>query len=54
MRQRESIDDLPRITGAAIEPFFGREKDPNEAKWAKINNRDGKEEAKAALRRLFG
>jgi inorganic pyrophosphatase len=49
----ESIEDWPRITPAAIEAFFGRDKDPNEAKPAKINNRGGKEEAEAVLRRLF-
>lgn len=45
----ESIDDLPRITLAAIEHFFERYKDLEADKWVKIGGWVGKAEAEAAI-----
>jgi len=45
----ESIDDLPRITLAAIEHFFERYKDLELDKWVKIGGWVGKDEAEAAI-----
>ena len=43
------IDDLPRITRAAIEHFFERYKDLEEGKWVKLGGWAGKEEAEAFI-----
>jgi inorganic pyrophosphatase len=45
----DSIDDLPRITLAAIEHFFERYKDLEEGKWVKVGGWAGKQEAEAAI-----
>ena len=44
-----SIDDLPRITRAAIEHFFERYKDLEEGKWVKLQGWAGKPEAEAFI-----
>ena len=44
-----SIDDLPRITRAAIEHFFERYKDLEEGKWVKLQGWAGKAEAEAFI-----
>jgi len=41
----ETIDDLPRITRAAIEHFFERYKDLEEGKWVKLEGWASKAEA---------
>lgn len=49
----ETIDDLPRITRAAIEHFFGRYKDLEDEKWVKLLGWAGKAEAEAAISRAI-
>ncbi|HEY6432307.1 MAG TPA: inorganic diphosphatase [Acetobacteraceae bacterium] len=45
----ETIDDLPRITRAAIEHFFRTYKDLEEEKWAKVIGWAGKPEAERCI-----
>jgi inorganic pyrophosphatase len=45
----EVLDDLPRITRAAIEHFFRRYKELEQDKWVKILGWGGKEEAEATI-----
>ncbi len=45
----ETIDDLPRITRAAIEHFFGSYKDLEEDKWVKVLGWAGKAEAETYI-----
>jgi inorganic pyrophosphatase len=45
----EALDDLPRITRAAIEHFFQRYKDLEDDKWVKILGWAGKDEAEAVI-----
>ncbi len=45
----ETIDDLPRITRAAIEHFFRTYKDLEEEKWAKVLGWAGKPEAERCI-----
>jgi inorganic pyrophosphatase len=45
----EPIDDLPRITLAAIEHFFERYKDLAPGKWVKVTGWAGRAEAEAAI-----
>ena len=49
----ESIDDLPKITLAAIEHFFERYKDLEPGKWVKISGWVGKNEAEAAIEKAI-
>jgi inorganic pyrophosphatase len=47
----ETIDDLPRITRAAIEHFFNRYKDLEDDKWVKVRGWAGKPDAEQAIMR---
>jgi len=47
----DTIDDLPKITLAAIEHFFERYKDLEPGKWVKIIGWAGKPEAEEAIRK---
>jgi len=47
----DTIDDLPKITLAAIEHFFERYKDLEPGKWVKIMGWAGKAEAEEAIRK---
>jgi inorganic pyrophosphatase len=49
----DSIDDLPRITLAAIEHFFERYKDLEPGKWVKISGWAGRVEAEAAIEKAI-
>jgi inorganic pyrophosphatase len=49
----ESIDDLPRITLAAIEHFFERYKDLEPGKWVKVTGWVGRVEAEAAIEKAI-
>ena len=49
----ESIDDLPRITLAAIEHFFERYKDLEPGKWVKVTGWVGRAEAEAAIEKAI-
>lgn len=49
----ESLEDLPRITRAAIEHFFQTYKDLEEGKWVKIEGWAGRAEAEAAILRAL-
>jgi len=49
----ETIDDLPRITRAAIEHFFQRYKELEDEKWVKVQGWAGKSEAEAAISRAI-
>jgi inorganic pyrophosphatase len=49
----ESIDDLPKITLAAIEHFFERYKDLEPGKWVKITGWVGKAEAEATIKKAI-
>jgi inorganic pyrophosphatase len=51
--QVETIDDLPRITRAAIEHFFRRYKELEDEKWVKVQGWVGKPEAEAAISRAI-
>ena len=48
-----SIDDLPRITLAAIEHFFESYKDLEPGKWVKILGWVGRSEAEAAIEKAI-
>jgi inorganic pyrophosphatase len=47
--QLETIDDLPRITRAAIEHFFERYKDLEDEKWVKVLGWASKAEAESCI-----
>lgn len=49
----ETIDDLPRITRAAIEHFFQRYKELEDEKWVKLLGWGNKAEAEAAISRAI-
>jgi inorganic pyrophosphatase len=50
----ETVDNLPRITRAAIEHFFERYKDLEPDKWVKISGWAGKPEAEAFIMAAVG
>jgi inorganic pyrophosphatase len=49
----DSIDDLPKITLAAIEHFFERYKDLEPGKWVKVIGWVGRAEAEAAIEKAI-
>jgi inorganic pyrophosphatase len=49
----ETIDDLPRITRAAIEHFFQRYKELEDEKWVKLLGWGDKPQAEAAISRAI-
>ncbi len=48
-----SVDDLPRITRAAIEHFFRTYKDLEDDKWVKVLGWAGREDAEATIMRAI-